>query len=518
MTLSSALDRVADEQPELPAIVSADRSFTYRELRDRSKQIALGLEAIGVRHGDAVGILAENCGDWAAILFGIAELGAVAVGVNTQYTAPEVADVLHHADVRVLIAVAPGRDGDRLCGIVQDVVRRAEQGLMPELKSVVLKSVGGVRGALEWDSILERRLTGTSRRARVNDQSSAAIVYTSGSMGTPKAVVLRHSNLVRNGIAIGQAYGLGTGDRVWSHFPFFFSGGLCTFLLGGVLVGATLLVQEGFEVGAALGAIQSGTCTTVHAWPNVIRRLIDDPQFAPERVASVRKGTWPVDLWFGPAGFPNLHGNNLYGLTETCTLFTCTDRTDADDIRRDTNGRPFPGNQVLIVDETGAPCAVGQAGEIRLKGFSVMKGYHKRPASAAFDANGYLLTTDIGELREDGRLIWHGRNDDMIRTNGINVSPIEVETVLESIDSVQRAAVTSLPDERRGQRVVALISLDARSGLDEETLLLLARRRLANYKVPRDIRIVPASRVPVTGSGKLDRRLLRDLARETFDE
>jgi fatty-acyl-CoA synthase len=145
-----------------------------------------------------------------------------------------------------------------------------------------------------------------------------------------------------------------------------------------------------------------------------------------------------------------------------------------------------------------------------------MQGYHRRPVSEDFDSDGFLRTSDLGELDGDGRLVWRGRIDDMIRTNGINVSPVEVETILESIDTVRRAAVTSLPDNYRGERVVALVLLDRQSQLDELKILALLKARLAKYKLPSEIQIVNPDQIPITGSGKVDRRRLKETILEVF--
>lgn len=517
--LNAALERLASDYPDVPALVSSSETLSFRELRERAQGIASCLDAIGVRPGDAVGILGENSIEWATLLFGIAYRGGVVVGVNTWYTAREVRALLEHADIRLLVAIACSSDEDPVCRVVKTLTGESlRSGALPALKDVVLKGETTIPGAMSWDAAFGRERDTSPRRQHGSDRAAkAALVYTSGSTAAPKGVALSHSSLVGNAVATGCVQGLEVGDRVWSHFPFFFSGGLCNFLLGGLLSGATVVVQEGFEISNALREIQSGSCSVVHAWPNVIRRLIDHPDFSPERVAHVKKGTWPVDLWFGADGFPNLRGVNIYGLTETCTAFTSTAASDSDEVRGETHGRPFPGNEIKITDAFGARCAPGQIGEVRLKGFSVMNGYHKLPIGTGFDADGYLITQDLGELREDGCFVWRGRGDDMIRTNGILVSPVEVETVLESIAGVHRAGVTSMPDEHRGELVVALVSLDRASGIDEEKLVAIARQRLATYKVPKKIQVVPDSQLSLTGSGKIDRRNLRKLATGVFD-
>jgi acyl-CoA synthetase (AMP-forming)/AMP-acid ligase II len=342
--------------------------------------------------------------------------------------------------------------------------------------------------------------------------AAAAIVYTSGSTGTPKGAVLSHGAIASAGAAIGAAQGVRPGERVWSHFPFFFSGGLCNFTMGSLLSGAGMVLAPRFDVAEAVAAIEQYRCSVVHAWPNIARRLIDQAGDRPERLASLRTGTWPLDLWFPDTALGHVRGINLYGMTETCTIFTSTTVEDGDAVRAETHGRPFEGCEVKVVDDAGRRLPTGEEGALRLRGFNVMSGYHDTPAGTGFDEDGFLITSDAGILQDDGYLRWTGRLDDMIRTSGIQVSPIEVEQVLEGLPGITKAGVTGVPHERRGEAVVAFITVGPAAEVDEEIALQWCRERLAGYKVPTSITVLPESELPLLGSGKLDRKTLKATA------
>jgi fatty-acyl-CoA synthase len=488
---------IAAVDPGRVAVVGpAGERIGYGELLDGGAALAGELAALGIAPGEPVALLGDNSPDWVRSTLAIWSLGATVVGLNTWSPLPELRKVVGLAGIATVIGCLDGEQRDAYTALARGLTEEGSGRRLVEVRDG--RCLGAATGAEPV------------RRAPAAGEV-AAMCFTSGSTAAPKGVMLSHGALARGAAAIGEAQGIREGDVVWSHFPFFFSGGLCNFLMGGLMSGASLVIQPRFEPEPALDAIEGERATVIHAWPNVVRRLVDSPEFAAERIAALRTGTWPLDLWYGGEGFGQVRGINLFGMTETCTIFTATTAEDSDAVRADTHGRPFEGNEAKIVDAEGKRLSPGERGQIRLKGFNLMSGYFGRDAGEGFDEEGFLLTSDVGELNDDGYLIWAGRGDDMIRTRGIIVSPAEVEFALEGMPGVAKAGVVGKPDERRGEAVVAYIAVEGKTSIDETAVLDWCRENIAGYKVPSVIKVVDPKELPLLGSGKVDRRRLREL-------
>jgi fatty-acyl-CoA synthase len=200
---------------------------------------------------------------------------------------------------------------------------------------------------------------------------------------------------------------------------------------------------------------------------------------------------------------------NIYGLTETYGNCAVTDAAETFEIRTASVGRPLPGVDLRIMDDSGRPLAAGEVGEIRVKGY-VTVGYYKDEDKnrAAFDADGYFITGDLGMLDEAGRLYFRGRIKEMIKTAGINVAPVEVEETLMAHPAVKLACVTGVPDARRDEVIAALIVCEAGKSVAEADLIAHCRRELAAYKIPRLVKFVNEADLPLTVTGKLQKNKL----------
>jgi fatty-acyl-CoA synthase len=278
--------------------------------------------------------------------------------------------------------------------------------------------------------------------------------------------------------------------------------------------GGCIVLQESFEPGEALRIIARERCTLFYGTPNMAQALSEHPERLMHDLSSLRSG--------GTVGTPEQIQRvvdlgareicNIYGLTETYGNCAVSDAADPLNIRKTSVGRPLPAVDLRIVEpETGKVLPQGEVGEIRVKGY-VTVGYYKDVDKnrTAFDANGYFITGDLGFLDAEERLYFRGRIKEMIKTGGINVAPVEVEETLMSHPGVKLACVTGVPDARRDEVVAAVIVCRPGRRVDEADLLALCRRELAAYKIPRLIKFVSESELPLTVTGKLQKNRLAE--------
>jgi acyl-CoA synthetase (AMP-forming)/AMP-acid ligase II len=293
--------------------------------------------------------------------------------------------------------------------------------------------------------------------------------------------------------------------------PFFWVGGFVFSLLAAMHVGACLLTEESFEPGRTLDLLEGERATVVAGWPHYAKAMAEHESFPRRDLQGIRGGNL-YDLLpehLRPKD-PELRSNSL-GMTETCGPHTI-DRMDVDlpEELRGSFGRSVPGLQHKIVDPAdGADLAAGEFGEICVRGYSLMQGLYKVPRDQVFDADGYYHTGDGGYIDGDGVLFFKGRLGDVIKTGGANVSPREIELLLEAVDGVKEAYVVGLPDVVRGEIVAAVVVLKAGASVTERELASRLERDLSSYKLPKRYFFRTASELPFTDTGKIDKRRLR---------
>src|SRR5262249_35707387 len=340
------------------------------------------------------------------------------------------------------------------------------------------------------------------------------LLYTSGSTSTPKGVQLQHYALIENMWQIGERMRVTERDRLWLAVSLFWGLGCENALMNLLTHGGCVVLQEHFDAGEALRLIEGERCTLFYGTPNMAQALAEHPDRPARDISSLRSG--------GTVGTPEQIRRvvelgaaeicNIYGLTETYGNCAVTDAAEALEIRTVSVGRPLPGVDMRIVDpESGRLRAAGEVGEIRVKGYLTV-GYYKDEDKnrAAFDADGYFITGDLGLLDGDGRLYFRGRIKEMIKTGGINVAPAEVEETLMTHPAVRLACVAGVPDARRDEVIAALVVCEAGKSVAEADLLAHCRRALAAYKIPRLVKFVNESDLPLTVTGKLQKNRLAE--------
>ena len=343
------------------------------------------------------------------------------------------------------------------------------------------------------------------------------ILYTSGSSNRPKAVPLQHYAVIENGFNIGERQGLVPGDRVLVSVPLFWSYGAVNALPATLTHGATLVLQRRFEPGEALDLIERHSCTAIYTLPAMTNALLAHPAFRPQRTASLRTGVTigaPQDVIKAAQQLGASEICNIYGSTECCGNCCVTPHDWPLERRAGCQGPPLPGVHVRIRDAaTGATCAPGEIGQIEVRGY-LTRGYAGASAShnaETFTPDGYFITGDLGASRPDGALVFAGRHSEMIKRSGINVSPAEVEEVLQQHAGVGLAGVTGVADPVRGEIIVAyVVARTETAAVAEDALLDHCRQRLSSYRIPD--RLYLCETLPQTTTGKLLRRELKAMA------
>ncbi len=510
-TLPDLLCEQALRHGDYAAVISDGRVTSYAELARRAAELASGLRARGVKRGDRVGLLASNRTEWIEICFGALAAGAVLVPISTWSTQAELEFILADADVEILFSVASVGKENFVANLSELRPR------LPNLRMLVM--VNGTAPDEEWlcyESIFASAQIDLPPGDGPSATDDCLILYTSGSTSKPKAVRLAHYGLIENGFNIGERQGLVPSDRVFASVPMFWAYGAANALPATFTHGATLVLQERFEPGAALSVIETHQCTAIYTLPGMTSALIGHDDFNSERTRSLRTGLTignPQDVINAASILGAAQICNIYGSSETYGNCCVTPHDWPLERRSASQGPPLPGAHIRFIDvESGKPVMRGSAGLIEVRGY-IMRGYGGQSAihnAQIFTKDGWYRTGDIGTLTAEGEIVFLGRNSEMIKRAGINVSPAEVEDVLMQHADVAEAAVVGVPDSKRGETIIAFIVLATGASLSEDALIAHCRKVASSYKLPDRIEIRES--LPCTTTGKLMRQSLKSEA------
>ncbi|MFV2116405.1 fatty acid--CoA ligase [Micromonospora sp. LOL_025] len=505
-TLVDVVRRYAAQQPDAVAIICEGRRVDYATLHRVSNQVARGLQAAGLRPGDRIAYLGRESEHFYDLFFGAAKAGVVFVPINWRLAAGEVEHILRDSGAALLFV-----DSDSA------VVAEKLAPELPMLRQVVALDSDGVAraGFAAWVSAQPD----ANVLAKVTPDTPLAQMYTSGTTGLPKGVVLAHRSFlaVRDGLASENLdwLDLREGDVSLLCNGGFHIGGLSWAAMG-FAAGATNVVMREFTTAGAVELIRTLRVTTILAVPSMLRLLLAEPGVTKADFASLRKivyGSAPIStalLARCIEGF-GCEFAQIYGLTETGNSAVCLPPADhtPDSGKMQSAGLPYPGFEVKIVDDKGNPLPPGEVGEVWLRSPGVMVKYWNLPeATAKTLVDGWVVTGDAGLLDEDGYLFIRDRIKDMIIVAGENVYPVEVENVISRHPLVAESAVVGVPDERWGEAVYAFVVPVEGQQLTERDLALHLRGQLAGFKQPLHYEFI--DRVPRNPSGKVLRRELRE--------
>ena len=536
LTLAGFIREVCESHgPKEAAVLHIDGDvmrWTYDELWRRSMAIARALVACGVSKGTRVGVLVTNRPEFLSSVFGAALAGAIPTPISTFFTPTELDEVLRLSAVSVLLVekqVLKKDFGAILHELEPQLATGAPGGLhsarYPFLTHVAFvdcdEGRGGIEGAAAFVARGESVDPGLvdARAAQVAPADPGILLFSSGSTGKVKGILSANRGACLQAWRWPQWYACDEAPRTWAANGFFWSGNFCQGMGATLAMGGTLVLQRWFDAAEALQLMQDEKVTMPVAWPHQWAQLEAAPNYAEVDLSSLKY----VDRLTPLARHPSVSSNWrqpewAYGNTETFTLITVYPANTPDEVTRGSHGLPTAGSIIKIIEPlTGATMPLGERGEIAVKGPTLMLGYLGVPLAESVDDDGFLRTSDGGYIDADGRLYWEGRLNDIIKTGGANVSPLEIDAVIRECPGVKISQTVGVPDELLGEVVVTCIVLHEGASLEGAAIRAFAKEKLASYKVPRHVLFVEESDLKTTGSAKIKTADLRKLASERLE-
>jgi fatty-acyl-CoA synthase len=490
----------ASRSPEKALTVFEGEITTYGQMARRATELAAGLAGSGVGEGDVVALLSYNSPEFLETIFAANSLGAIAMPINWRLAAPEVRYILEHSGARALVC------DTRLI----DLATQATEGMDGALVRVCAAPAAPVG----WIALPDVRVA-----ERVEPRVLAApddihrLMYTSGTTGRPKGVMLTHANLAWKNFAHIVEFGFTSDDLGLACGPLYHVGALDLTTTTLIAAGATTIIHRVFDAADVVDEIERSRVTAVWLAPAMVNAIMALPGIEQRDLSSVRVvinggEKMPIPLIERvQRTFPRAWFADAYGLTETVSGDTFLDR-DSLITKLGSVGRPCLFLDLDIWDPQGASVPPGERGEIVMRGPKVFKGYWRDPeATAAAFAGGWFHTGDVGVRDDDGYLFIVDRFKDMIVSGGENIASSEIERVLYEHDAVLEAAVVARPDDRWGEVPVAFVVLRDGATATGDALLAHCRGQLARFKVPKEV--VFLSALPRNPSGKVLKRELR---------
>src|ERR1700722_9272790 len=552
--LRDAADRFGDKE----ALVFGEVRLTFSDLAERALEVTRAAMAIGIGIGDRVAIWAPNSDAWVVAALGVVGSGAVLVPINTRFKGGEAAHVLRSSGARVLLTVDsflgnyfPSMLSDEDVPDLERMVllhdtagsepteptepsesteasepqktqKPPESGELYEVTRTDEVPVYGWSeflaaedGVVECDSAVSGRGVAVSdaveRWTTVAATDLSDLMFTSGTTGSPKGAMTTHAQSLRAFATWASIVGLEESDRYLVVNPFFHTFGYKAGLLACLMQGATLVPVDVFDVDKVLSLIGSERISVVPGPPTLYQSILDHPAKSSHDLSSLRLAVTgaavvPVELvkrMRSELSFETVL--TAYGLTESTGVVTMCRKTDTAEVIASTSGRAIPGIEVRVVDSGGREVPRGDPGEVLVRGYTVISGYFDNPSASeeAIDSEGWLHTGDVGVMDEEGNLRITDRTKDMYVVGGFNAYPAEIEGILLRHPAIAQVAVVGLPDARMGEVGCAFVVVHpGTDGADlPESLTAWAKNEMANYKVPREVRIVEA--LPLNASGKV---------------
>lgn len=539
-TIGDLLLSAADRQGDKVALIFPEETVSYNQLAERALLSARGLQALGVKNGEHVGLLMNSCVRLAEMFFAVSLCGAVPVMVNPRYRPSELSYLIENADLVTLVTT------DELAEQVNFVERLydALPGLAaqndplhlaipaaPKLRNLVVTGSTSPQGFIDHSRFYQLAETVSEldvhqARVRVRVRETGLILYTSGTTANPKGCLISHEAMVRNAMAtVRHRYLLNADDRAFSALPLYHIAALKP-MLGVLEVGGTFVAQGHFEPGQCLQMMEQNKVTAVFLpFVTFLQGLLYHPDFASPDLSSVRImnscfAAQPKSV--GDAyrkAMPNTMQMGTFGMTEASGFVSTGVWGMDEDLGYTRLGLPLLGIEVRIIDiDSGEDVPVGVHGEVLVRGFNLFDGYYKDPekTAEALDEEGWFHTGDIGSLDDNGHIMFHGRFKDMLKVGGENVAAAEIEEVLTRHPAVKLVQVVGIPDPKYAEVPAAFVELAPGQIASEQELIDLCKREIASFKVPRHVRFV--TEWPMSASKiqrfKLRKELIEELGIE----
>lgn len=491
------LDSRARLTPEAAAIGDAgtDQEWSYREINERARAIAVWLHGKGVKKGDRVALLAPNGISYFDLLFACGKIGAIFVPLNWRLSVDELAFIMKDCEPALLAFHSSFTKEVMMIWEQEDNCIQINGSHYEQLTG----RVPDTQGLNQFD---------------INEEDPLAMIYTGGTTGKPKGAVLSHRAIIWNGISTIASWNLTNEDRTLTYLPLFHTGGLNALSIPILMAGGTVILANDFTPEKAINNLIRHKCTIVLFVPTMHHMLIKSELFLEAEFQDMKLflsggAPCPLEVYeaYKQRGIAFKEG---YGLTEAGPNNFYIDPVEAD-VKRGSVGKPMLFHSIMIFNEDGSETAAGEVGELAIKGNHAFSYYWKnKDATDDTMKDGWLHTGDLAKMDEEGFYYIVGRKKEMIITGGENVYPLEIEHWLCSHPSIQEAAVVGVPDEKWGELVTAFIVLEKGTTLTEEDVKIYCKQKLAGYKVPKRIHFI--NQMPKTHVGKIDKKELKEAA------
>ncbi len=517
-TIPALVDDAAARFGDAEALVDGDLRMSFRELRDRVRTMSEALRAWGLAPGDRAAVWGQNIWEWAVAALGVHAAGGVVVPINTRFKGEETAYVLGRSRARILFCVTDFLGADHL-----GLLRAVNNGMPESLEATVVMRGPVPPGAEAFADFVARGAAGgapaePSHPRPVWRSDPCHLMFTSGTTGRPKGVVLNHGAVCRAYRSWASVIGLRHDDRYLIINPFFHSFGLNAGILACLMTGATMIPHPVFDVPSVMRRVPQERVSVLPGPPAVYQTILNHPDLAGFEMSTLRlavTGAAPVPVPMIEAMRRRLGFEVIvtgYGLTEASGIATMCRHDDPPEVISATSGRAIDDVEVRVVDSDGRELPRGEPGEIVVRGYNVMDSYFDDPeaTAATIDADGWLHSGDIGTMDAAGYVIITDRLKDMFICGGFNAYPAEIEATMLAHPGVGQVAVVGRPDERLGEVGHAFVVPAPGTATDDTAgaqLVAWCRERMANYKAPRGITFV--EELPLNASGKVLKHELR---------
>lgn len=536
--VGEVLDDTAERYPDNDCLIvlHQDRRYSYRQFKEQVDAAARGFLQLGVKKGDRVGIWSTNSAEWVITQFATAKIGAILVNINPLNRAFELEHVLRQSECQTLLLADGFRDIDysqtlaQICPEIDRCERgKLESPRLPHLRTLISLDRSSSLGMIPWSDFVNdgQKVQPHHLRARESEpefDDPINIQYTSGTTGLPKGATLSHHNLVNNALLIAHAMRFTQQDRLCIPVPFYHCFGMVLSNMVCVVSGAAMVVPAPyFDPELTLRAVQEERCTALHGVPTMFIAELEHPNFSQYELTTLRTGIMagaPCPIEIMKRVVTEMHCREViivYGLTEASPGITQTTISDPLELRVSTVGRAFPHTEVKIIDPlTGKMVPIGAPGELCTRGYHVMKGYYRNPEAtkAAIDEDGWLHTGDLAVLDAQGYFKITGRAKDVIIRGGENVYPREVEEFLYTHPLISAVQIVGVPDAKYGETAAAWIQLRPGATLSLEELKRFCKGKIADFKIPRYLKVV--DQFPMTVTGKAQKFRMREISIQEF--
>lgn len=500
-TIGELFTRTVEHYPGFLALKEGEKVYSYQQLSNEVNRLASSLYyRWGIKKGDRIGIITDNCPEYCITLLAAAKIGAIAVPLNSRSSGDELEYMINDSGAKILV-IDPS-----YLPVVDDI-----RGRIPSVQYFFLNTTSIDKNYLSWEDLTKAHGEGDPG-VSVDEEDVAIIMYTSGTTGRPKGAMITHFNLCNNVISVSRTLETRAGERTLIAVPLFHITGTMFQFMHMMSIGGTVILLRNFKTQAMLDLLAQEKITFFIGVPTMYVLMMINPGFREYDFSSLKIAAYggapmsesTISQLF--EHFRGLHLHNTYGATETTG--SCTMMPHQEAILRSTSiGLPFMVNDIKVMDEKGKEVPAGEVGELWIKGPNVVKGYWNNPQATASEfIDGFWRSGDLGRLDQDGFVYLMDRKKDMINRGGEKIFCVEVENVICSYPKVQEAAVVGVPDEIFGEQVKAVIVPKPGEEIEEEEIKQFLKGKLADFKIPKHFVFV--GELPRNPGGKVIKPLL----------